>query len=49
MVNIGDMQFLFMQRHSTTDDIFLVRHFQEKYLDKKKKLYFAFADMEKGF
>ena len=44
--NIDNMQFGFMPGHGTTDIIFLVRQLQEKYLGKKKKLYFTFVDLE---
>ena len=33
----------------TTDAIFTVRQMQEKYRCKRKKLYFAFVDLEKAF
>ena len=33
----------------TTDAIFTVWHVQEKYGCKRKKLYFAFVDLEKAF
>ena len=48
-VHIDDMQFGFMPGRGTTDAIFLVRQLQEKYLGKKKNLYFAFIDLEKAF
>ena len=32
-----------------TDAIFILRQLQEKYLGKKKNLYFAFVDLEKAF
>ena len=41
------MQFGFMPGKGTTDAIFIVRQMQEKYI--KKKLYFAFVDLEKAF
>ena len=43
------MQFGFMTGRSTTDAIYLVRQLQEKYFGKRKKLYFAFVDLEKAF
>ena len=43
------MQFGFMPGRGTTDAIFLVRQLQEKYLGKKKNLYFAFIELEKAF
>ena len=48
-VHIDEMQFGFMPGRGTTDAIFIARHLQEKYLDKKKDLYFAFVDLEKAF
>ena len=48
-VSIDEMQFGFMPGRSTTDAIFILRQLQEKYLGKKKKLYFAFVDLEKAF
>ena len=43
------MQFEFMPGCGTTDAIFLVKQLQEKYLGKKKNLYFAFIELEKAF
>ena len=40
-VNIGDMQFGFMQGCGTSDAIVLVSQLQENYLGKEKKLVFA--------
>ena len=48
-VDIDAMQFGFMPGKGTTDAIFLVRQLQEKYLGKKKKLFFAFVNLEKAF
>ena len=48
-VHINDMQFGFMKGRGTTDAIFIARQLQEKYIAKKKKLYFAFVDLEKAF
>lgn len=45
---IDDMQLGFMPRKDTTDAIFIVREMQEKHLAKKKKLHFAFVDLEKA-
>ena len=49
IVVIDEMQFGFMTGRSTTDAIFILRQLQEKYLGKKKNLYFAFVDLEKAF
>ena len=46
---IDAMQFGFIPGQRTTDIIFIVRQFQEKFLDKNKNLYFGFIDLEKVF
>ena len=43
------MQFGFMPGKGTTDAIFIMRQVQEKKQAKKKKLYYAFVDLEKAF
>ena len=43
------MQFGFMPGRGTIDAICITRQLQEKYMEKKKKLYFAFVDLEKAF
>lgn len=48
-VDINAMQFGFMPGKGTSDAIFILRQMQEKYLNKNKKLYFAFVDLEKAF
>ena len=48
-VNIDGMQFGFMPGKGTTDAIFVVRQIQEKFLARKKALYYAFVDLEKAF
>ena len=48
-VSIDDMQFGFMPGKGTTDAIFIMRQVQEKHQEKKKKLYYAFVDLEKAF
>ena len=48
-VSIGNMQFGFMPGKGTTDAIFIMQHVQEKHQAKKKKLYYAFVDLEKAF
>ena len=45
LVNIDSMQFDFVSGR-TTDALFVVRRMQEKYRDKKKKLY-CFVDIER--
>ncbi|XP_057314191.1 uncharacterized protein LOC130655450 [Hydractinia symbiolongicarpus] len=48
-IDIDKMQFGFVPGRCTTDAIFLLRQLQEKYLGKRKNLYFAFVDLEKAF
>ena len=48
-VSIDNMQFGFMPGKGTTDVIFIMRQVQEKHQAKKKKLYYAFLDLEKAF
>ena len=48
-VSIDNMQFDFMPGKGTTDAIFIMRQVQEKHQAKKKKLYYAFVDLEKAF
>jgi phosphoheptose isomerase len=38
-----------MPGRSTTDAMFIVRHLQEKYGEKRERLYHAFVDIEKAF
>ena len=48
-VKINNMQFGFTSDKGTTDAIYVVlRQIQQGYLDKKK-LYYAFVDLEKAF
>ena len=48
-VNINPMQFGFMPGRGTTDGIFLLRQLQEKALEKNRRLYLGFVDLEKAF
>ena len=48
-VSINNMQFGFMPGKGTPDAIFSMRQVQEKHQAKKKKLYYAFVDLEKAF
>ena len=49
-VSIDNMQFGFMHGKRTTDATFIMRQVQEKqHQAKKKKLYYAFVDLEKAF
>ena len=49
MVKVDEMQFGFMPRKGTIDAVFILRRLQEEYLDKEKKLYLCFVDLEKAF
>ena len=49
VVKISDNQFGFSAGRSTTDAIFILRQIQQKYTEKKKKLYHIFVDLEKAF
>ena len=49
VVKISDNQFGFSSGKSTTDAIFILRHIQQKYSEKKKNLYHIFIDLEKAF
>ena len=48
-VHTDQMLFGYSTGHGTTDAIFILRQFQEKYLAKQRKLYMAFVDLEKVF
>jgi len=48
-IEVDDMQFGFMKSKRTTDAIFTVRHMQENFRVKRKKIYFGFVDLEKTF
>ena len=48
-VSIDNMQLGFMPDKATTDDIFIMRQVQEKHQARKKKLCYAFLDLEKEF
>ena len=48
MLNIDEMQFIFVPGRGTTIAIFIVHQLQEKYITNAKKwLYFAFVDIKK--
>ena len=49
MVKVDEMQFGFMPGKGTIDAVFILRRLQEEYLDKEKKLYLCFVDLEKAF
>ena len=48
-VDIGSMQFGFLPGIGTTDAIFVVCQVQERFMDKKRPLFFAFVDLKKAF
>ena len=47
-MSIDNMQFGFMPGKGTTDVIFTMQQVQKKHQAKKKKLYYAFVDLEKA-
>ena len=49
VTNVGENQFGFRAGKSTAGAIFIVRQLKEKYLEKRKKLYHIFVDLEKAF
>ena len=49
MVKVDEMQFGFMASKGKIDAVFILRRLQEEYLDKEKKLYMCFVDLEKAF
>ena len=46
---IDNMQFGFVPGKGTVDVIFMLRQLQEKFLEKRKDLFFVFVDLEKIF
>ena len=48
-LDMDEIQFGFIPGCRTTNSIINLRQWQEKYFAKKKKLYFASADLEKVF
>ena len=49
VTNVNENQFGFRVGKSTAGTIFIVRQLQKKYLEKRKKLYHIFVDLEKAF
>ena len=49
MVKVEEMQLGFMPGKGTIDAVFILRSLQEEYLDKEKKLYMCFVDLDKAF
>ena len=43
------MQFGFMPGRSTVNAIFILRKWQEIYVEKNRKLFICFVDLEKAF
>ena len=48
-VSIDNMQFGFMPGKGTTDAMFIMQQVHEKHKAKKKKLYYAFVELDKAF
>ena len=48
-VDMGSMQFGFMPGKGTTDATFVVCQVQERFMDKKRSLFFAFVELETAF
>ena len=48
-MKVDDRQFGFCSRRSTIDVIFIMRQIQEKFSEKKRKLFDIFVDLEKAF
>ena len=49
MVKVDEMEFSLMPGKGIIDAVFILRRLQEEYLDKEKKLYMCFVDLEKAF
>ena len=49
LVKVDQMQFGFMPGKSTVDAIFILGRMQESYLEKNRKLFICFVDLEKAF
>ena len=49
VTEVDENQYGFMAGRCTTGDIFVIRQLQEKYLEKKLKLYHIFVDLKKAF
>ena len=49
LVKVDQIQFCFMPGKSTVDAIFILRRMQESYLEKNRKLFICFVDLEKAF
>lgn len=49
LVCISDTQFAYRRGKSCTDAIFVIRRLQENYMEKNKKLFHIFVDLQKAF
>ena len=49
IIHIDNMQFGFSPGKGTTDAMFVIRQVQEKRLEKNKKVFMAFLDLEKAY
>ena len=49
LVKVDQMQFYFMPGRSTKNAIYILRRMQESYLEKNRKLFIYFVDLEKAF
>ena len=49
LVKVDQMQFGFMPSRSTVDAIFILRRMQKSYLEKNRKLFICFVNLEKAF
>ena len=49
LVKVDQMKFGFMPGKSTVDAIFILRRMQESYLEKNRKPFICFVDLEKAF
>ena len=49
LIKVDSRQLGFCPGRSTTNAIFIMRQLQERFSEKKKKLYHVFVDLEKAF
>ena len=49
LVEVDQMQFGFMPGRSTVGAIFILKRMQESYIEKNRKLFICFVDLEKAF
>ena len=48
MVKVDEIQIGFMPGKGTINAVFILRSLREEYMDKEKKLYLCFVDLEKA-